>query len=158
MNDTTPQHPRLPENAAEHPYHDYFVTVSPDDIDMNDHANNVVYLRWVQEAATAHWERAVPPELAAAHAWVVTRHEIDYKHVARRGETLRVRTWVESMSALTSERHCEIRRDADGKLIARVRTLWCTVNPATGRPRRMNPDVPGYFGLKQEPSPIRSPQ
>jgi acyl-CoA thioesterase FadM len=52
------------------------------------------------------------------------------------------------MSALASERLCEIRRDADDKLIATVRTLWCTVHPATGRPRRMNSGIPGYFGLK----------
>jgi acyl-CoA thioester hydrolase len=150
MNETSNQEciPMLPEEVPEHPHHDYFVTVSPDDIDMNDHTNNVVYLRWVQEAAMAHWERTVPAKLAVAHAWVVTRHEIDYKHIARLGETLRVRTWVESMSALTSERLCEIRRDADSKLIARVRTLLCTVNPATGRPRRMDPGIPGHFGLK----------
>ena len=140
--------PKLSENSARFPYHDYFVTVSPDDIDLNDHANNVVYLRWVQEAATDHWEHAVPPELALAHTWVVTRHEIDYKHSARLGETLRVRTWVTSMSALTSERLCDIWRDTDNKLIAKVRTLWCTVNPATGRPRRMSSGIPDYFGLE----------
>ncbi len=31
------------------------VSVLPADIDEQNHVNNVVYLRWVQEVATAHW-------------------------------------------------------------------------------------------------------
>ena len=32
------------------------VPVFPGDIDAQDHVNNVVYLRWIQEVATAHWK------------------------------------------------------------------------------------------------------
>src|SRR5437016_6791822 len=31
------------------------VSVLPNDIDEQNHVNNTVYLRWVQEVATAHW-------------------------------------------------------------------------------------------------------
>ena len=31
------------------------VSVMPGDIDEQNHVNNTVYLRWVQEVATAHW-------------------------------------------------------------------------------------------------------
>jgi len=31
------------------------VSVMPEDIDEQNHVNNTVYLRWVQEVATAHW-------------------------------------------------------------------------------------------------------
>ena len=34
------------------------VSVVPGDIDEQNHVNNTVYLRWVQDVATAHW-RAV---------------------------------------------------------------------------------------------------
>ncbi|MDR3229213.1 MAG: acyl-CoA thioesterase [Puniceicoccales bacterium] len=141
--------PETPHQAEieTRPHHDHFVTVSDADIDVNHHANNVVYVRWVQEAATAHWEKTVPPEIAAANTWVVMRHEIDYKRAAKLGENLRVRTWVETMSAVVSERHCQIWRDSDNTLIAQVKTLWCTINPDTGRPRRMDPRIPAYFGI-----------
>lgn len=42
--------------------------IQSEDIDVLGHVNNVVYLRWVQEAAIAHWTAAATEEeqLAAA--------------------------------------------------------------------------------------------
>ena len=36
--------------------------ITPDDIDELGHVNNVVYLRWVQDVAIAHWSSAATPE------------------------------------------------------------------------------------------------
>lgn len=54
------------------------ITVSAGDIDVMGHVNNVVYLRYVQEAATAHWQALADVKLQTAVLWVVLRHEIDY--------------------------------------------------------------------------------
>ena len=83
------------------------ITVSPADIDGLGHVNNVVYLRWMQEAATAHWESAASPELRAAVSWVVSRHEIDYKAPAFLGDRLVARTWVGEVRGATWERFIE---------------------------------------------------
>src|SRR5205814_10311102 len=32
------------------------VSVMPEDIDEQNHVNNTVYLRWIQEVDTAHWK------------------------------------------------------------------------------------------------------
>ncbi|HTR80539.1 MAG TPA: acyl-CoA thioesterase, partial [Bacteroidota bacterium] len=72
------------------------VTVDPKDIDELGHVNNVVYLRWVQEAAVAHWLSGTSVEEQSGIVWVVLRHEIDYKHPARLGDPLLARTWVGS--------------------------------------------------------------
>jgi acyl-CoA thioester hydrolase len=125
--------------------HDYHVTAIAADIDTNDHVNNVVYIRWVQEAAEKHWQLAAGAELVDSIVWVVMSHEIEYKKPAHLGEALIVKTWVEQGSALTSERHCRIVREADGALIARVKTLWCAVNPANGKPRRLPSRVKEIF-------------
>ncbi|HEV8149859.1 MAG TPA: acyl-CoA thioesterase, partial [Gemmatimonadales bacterium] len=68
------------------------ITVRPADIDALGHVNNVVYLRWMQQAATAHWEQAASPAIRAQVGWVVIRHEIDYKAPAFVGEQLLART------------------------------------------------------------------
>jgi acyl-CoA thioester hydrolase len=136
------------DHSETRPHFDYFVTVAPEDIDVNNHANNVVYVRWVQEAAIKHWEHAAPADITANNFWVVTRHEIDYRRPAKLGDVLRVRTWVETMSAIVSERHCKIWRDSDQTLITQVKTTWCTINPETGRPRRMDPRIPAIFGVE----------
>jgi acyl-CoA thioester hydrolase len=130
------------------PAHDRFhhpLTVEATDIDANRHANNIAYLRWVQDAAVAHWQAAIEPELAAAMAWVVVRHEIDYKKPALLGDALVVQTWVNAISAATTERLCEIVRPADGQILARARTLWCALDPRTGRPRRIDDRIRAAF-------------
>ena len=37
------------------------VPVIPEDFDELGHVNNVVYLRWIQDIATAHWRAAATP-------------------------------------------------------------------------------------------------
>src|SRR5438105_2966053 len=64
------------------------ISVQPEDIDTMGHVNNIVYLRWVQDAATAHWMAAATEEQKAEYAWVVVRHEIDYLRPAVLGDEL----------------------------------------------------------------------
>jgi acyl-CoA thioester hydrolase len=121
--------------------------VQPADIDELDHVNNAVYLRWVQEVAVAHWRAVVPPETQAATLWVVLRHEIDYKAAAVMGDQLLIETWVGTASKISFERHTEIFRAADRQLIVRARTLWCPIDPATKRPKRIDPEVRALFSV-----------
>ncbi len=119
--------------------------VRVDDIDDLGHVNNVVYLRWVQDIAAAHWESATSPAERAEIGWVVLRHEIDYKHPARPGDQVIARTWVGTPSAATFERHTEILRARDQRVLARARSLWCPVHPGTGRLRRIDPTLHDRF-------------
>jgi acyl-CoA thioester hydrolase len=115
------------------------------DVDANGHVNNVVYLRWVQEAAVAHWTSVAAVEVRADVSWVVVRHEIDYKRPAFPGDALVARTWVDRITVATTERRCEILRGADGELLAKSLTVWCAIDPRTGKPRRIDPRVRSYF-------------
>ena len=64
------------------------------DIDELGHVNNAVWVRWIQDIATAHWQATAPAEHVAAYVWVVTRHEIDYRGNVVEGETVTGETWV----------------------------------------------------------------
>jgi acyl-CoA thioester hydrolase len=123
------------------------VPVVPTDIDELGHVNNTVYLRWVQEVATAHWRALAAPEAQAQIYWVVLRHEIDYKMPALPDDEIRLRTWVGTATRLTFERHTEICRAGDGELLARARTLWCPMNSGTGRPTRVPAEVRAQFSI-----------
>lgn len=116
-------------------------TVQSDDIDEQNHVNNTVYLRWVQEVATAHWRALASREAQEAIGWVVLRHEIDYKTPATLGEEIVLRTWVGKATRLTFERFTEIRCNGDGRLLSTARTLWCPISAQTGRPVRVPADV-----------------
>jgi acyl-CoA thioester hydrolase len=115
--------------------------VACDDIDELGHVSNVVYVRWVQEVASAHWQELAPEAMQAELLWVVVRHEIDYKAPAVLGDGVRLRTWVGIADGILFERHTEVRRTADGRLLARGRTLWCPVDPRTHRPKRVSPEL-----------------
>ena len=86
------------------------VRVAPADIDGQGHVNNTVYLRWVQDVATAHWEAIAPRAAQETVGWVVLRHEIDYKSAALLGDDVVLRTWVGKATRITFERFTEIRR------------------------------------------------
>lgn len=121
------------------------VPVLPDDIDEQNHVNNAVYLRWVQDVAVAHWQAIASPDAQEAIGWVVLRHEIDYKTPATLGDEIALRTWVGKASRLTFERFTEIRRKNDGQLLSKARTLWCPIDVNTGRPTRVSAEVRARF-------------
>ncbi len=121
------------------------VSVSRGDIDEQNHVNNTVYLRWVQGVATAHWQAVASPEAQETVGWVVLRHEIDYKTPAALGDKIILRTWIGKATRLTFERFTEIRRNGDGQLLSKARTLWCPINAQTGRPMRVPAEVRVQF-------------
>jgi acyl-CoA thioester hydrolase len=107
------------------------------DIDENGHVNNVVYLRWAQELAFAHWRAKAPVDEQDRWAWIVLRHEVDYRRALLPGETATARTWVDP-HADGPRFGRTVRIDGrDGAMCAQAYTTWCLVDAASGRPRRV---------------------
>jgi acyl-CoA thioester hydrolase len=131
----------------------YEVEVVGTDIDNLGHASNLVYLRWIQDAALAHStalgfsERAY---LDRGQVWVVRRHEIEYLRPAVAGDRLRVETRVATMKVANSVRRTEIFRDTE--LICRAATDWVYVDLARGRPVRIPEEMRAAFPLEPTPN------
>jgi acyl-CoA thioester hydrolase len=117
------------------------ITVSKNDIDELGHVNNVVYVRWVQEAAAAHWDSLASSEIKQKYVWVVLRHEIDYLSAAFENDTITATTWVGDSKGARSERFVHIANTKTGKLIAKAKTTWCMLDGATMRPKRVDEEV-----------------
>src|SRR3989339_2204208 len=117
------------------------ISVRPEDIDRLGHVNNTVYVRWVQDAAVAHWRAAAPQEAQETLVWVVARHEIDYRHPALLGEEILARTWVGPATRLAFERNTEILRASDDRVLAKARTIWVPLDVGTGRPCEVSAEV-----------------
>jgi acyl-CoA thioester hydrolase len=125
--------------------HTIQITAQPADIDENGHVSNLVYLRWVLEAAVSHstavgWPHARYLEFGAV--FVVRRHEIDYLAATMLGDVVHVTTYVDSWSAATSVRKTRIVKD--GKELARCVTTWAFIG-LNGRPRRIAPELVEAF-------------
>jgi len=121
------------------------IQVQANDIDQLGHVNNVTYVRWIQDVAVAHWKATAPEADQQKLLWIVLRHEIDYKQPAFLGQELIARTWVGNASRLKFERHTEVVRRSDGKLLVKALTLWCPIDAVTGRPIEVSGEVRRIF-------------
>lgn len=120
-------------------------TAQPDDIDALGHVNNAVWVRWIQEMATSHWQAVAAPAHIAAYYWVVTRHEIDYRGNIAAGESVTARTWIErEPKGAQFDRRVDFV-DAKGKVIVRANTTWTMIDKASGRLARVRPEVSAPF-------------
>jgi len=123
------------------------VTPGESDFDELGHVNNIVYVRWAQDIAVAHWRRIAPPAMIAADIWVALRHEIDYREPIRPGETAEVRTWLGAARGPRYDRHVDIRKPGAARFSARAVTEWCRIDRETGRPKRVTGEVFETFGV-----------
>ena len=123
------------------------LAVADADIDELGHVNNVVYLRWVQEVAVAHWRHSASAADQEKLIWVVVRHEIDYVQPALPGDDVVARTWVGGATRIRFERNTELLRARDRAVLARARTLWCPLDVRTGKPAAVSAEVRARFSV-----------
>jgi acyl-CoA thioester hydrolase len=133
--------------------HDF--SVDQADIDEFGHANNVVWVRWVNEAAMAH-SNAVgldPQALIAMRSmWIIRKHEIEYLAPAFAGERLSCFTWPAAVRGATSVRRNVFVRE--GKVLARAETLWALLHTETGKPRRVPVEMMHAYGFPVDQSRV----
>ncbi len=121
------------------------ITAQPDDIDELGHVNNAVWVRWIQDMATAHWNAIAPQEAIDRYIWVVTRHEIDYRGNVGAGETVTGRTWIsEPPKGARFWRNVSFT-GPDGKIKVVAKTNWAIIERASGRPVRVPVDLAELF-------------
>ena len=132
--------------------HVYDLLVPADAIDANGHANNVEFVRWMQDAAVDHADARGLTEgtKRAGATWLVRSHHVEYLRPAFAGERLRVLTWVADFRRAFSLRRYRFTRPADGALLARGETNWVFVDVATGKPKSVPAELQGMFELPPE--------
>lgn len=128
-------------------------TVIDAEIDVLGHANNIVYLHWMIDAAVAHsaaqgWPGERYHKLGGG--WVVRKHTIEYLQPAFSGEEIIVRTWVADMRKVQSQRRYEIIRVSDETRLAEAVTNWAFVNFKTGALQRIPTEVTEAFEIVAE--------
>ncbi len=120
--------------------------VAASDIDELGHVNNIVYLRYAQEIAIAHWRARAPAEVVDAYVWVVVRHEVDYRAQLELGDDVEVRTWVDAAPRGPSWiRFVEVYKTGAEKPAAQVMSTWIMLDAQTRRMKRVPPDLAARF-------------
>lgn len=135
------------------------IKVVADDIDGLGHANNAVYVSWLERCAWRHSQN-LGLDLAEYRrldrAMAVLRHEIDYLAAAYEDQELQMATWiVESDQRLKMDRRFQLVRPEDGATLLRARTTFVCIELSSGKPRRMPEEfVEGYGRAIQPPFPL----
>ncbi|TNE72478.1 MAG: acyl-CoA thioesterase [Gammaproteobacteria bacterium] len=116
------------------------LVVRAEDTDRLGHANNVVYVRWLEEVSWAHidslgmnWDL----HEQTGKAMAITRTEIDYLMPANEGDRLVLGTWLTGYDGkFRSSRQFQLVRPADGKTLVRAVSTHACVDLKSQRPSR----------------------
>lgn len=139
----------MPEIAWDFPDpHILKVRVLPEYIDVMQHTNNVVYLRWLEDVAWDHSRHLGLDEAAyrrLGYGVVARRHELDYLLPTFLGEEVWLATWIIRSDRLSLHRAYQFLRAADGQTVFRGRTHFVCVDIKEGRVRRMPPEFQAAY-------------
>jgi acyl-CoA thioester hydrolase len=133
----------LPKNHFRLP-----IEVTKADIDELNHVNNLVYLKWMIQAAVGHSKAlglGFEEFKKFGGLFVVRRHEIDYLRPAFLGDRLMLYTWSEPMESSRALRIYHLVREKDQKKMMEGKTFWAFVNPDTGRPTSIPDDLRAIY-------------
>jgi acyl-CoA thioester hydrolase len=126
------------------------LTVRAEDIDGLGHANNAVYVSWLERCAWRH-SQFLGLDLVEYRrldrAMAVLRHEIDYLASAYEGQQLQMATWiVESDQRLKMTRHFQLWRPEDASTLLRAQTTFVCIEISSGKPKRMPAEFLELYG------------
>ncbi|AYN35608.1 thioesterase [Streptomyces albus] len=118
-------------------------------MDAFGHVNNVVFLRYLEEARIDFMFRLAPGDGSPSFSGgsVVARHQIDYlRPLVHRHEPVLVESWVTKISAASLTIAYEIK-DEEGaeEIYVRASTLVVPYNLQTQRPRRISAEEKSFL-------------
>jgi acyl-CoA thioester hydrolase len=116
------------------------------DMDSFGHVNNVVYLRYLEQARV-EWMFTTAKAAGVAEfslGTVVARHEIEYKRpLVYRSDPVRVETWVTRVGHASFTVAYEVKDDESVYAVAE--TVLVPYDLAAGRPRRITAEERDYL-------------
>lgn len=124
------------------------IHIADQDIDRQGRVNNVCYVQWMQDLATAHtaakgWDMARYEALA--QGWVVRRHAVVYKRPALLGDDIMAATWISSFASRQCVRRYRFVRESDDAVLVEAETQWVYIDLTSGRPVRIPDELKAVF-------------
>ncbi|MFE7129548.1 acyl-CoA thioesterase [Streptomyces sp. NPDC057638] len=129
--------------------HLYHCPLRWSDMDAFGHVNNVVFLRYLEEARIDFMFRLRPRDGSPSFSGgsVVARHEIDYKlPLVHRHEPVIIESWVTKIGAASLTIAYEIKEaDDPQRVYVRASTVVVPYDLEAGRPRRITAEERHYL-------------
>jgi acyl-CoA thioester hydrolase len=120
------------------------------DMDAFGHVNNVVFLRYLEEARIDFMFRLAPGDGSPSFSGgsVVARHEIDYKRpLVHRHEPVIIESWVTKIAAASLTIAYEVKDDEGpaAQVYVRASTIIVPYDLGAERPRRISAEEKAFL-------------
>ncbi|MCZ4102034.1 acyl-CoA thioesterase [Streptomyces sp. So13.3] len=134
--------------------HIYSCPLRWSDMDAFGHVNNVVFLRYLEEARIDFMFRLAPGEGSTSFTGgsVVARHEIDYlRPLVHRHAPVTIESWVTKIGAASMTVAYEIKDEE--AVYVRASTIVVPYDLAEARPRRISPEERSFLEAYRDEPP-----
>ncbi|UYQ62171.1 acyl-CoA thioesterase [Streptomyces peucetius] len=129
--------------------HIYHCPLRWSDMDAFGHVNNVVFLRYLEEARIDFMFRLAPGDGSPSFSGgsVVARHEIDYvRPLVHRHEPVIIESWVTKINAASLTIAYEVKEaDDPTKVYVRASTVVVPFDLEAQRPRRITAEEKSFL-------------
>ena len=124
------------------------IPIKKEYIDMNGHVNNVVFLQLMQDIAIEHsningYTLKKYQELQTT--WIAKKHCIDYLKPLFLGDSVKLTTWIESISRAFAIRKYEFTNTKDNSLVCKGESTWVYINLKNNRPCKIDSKLKEAF-------------
>jgi acyl-CoA thioester hydrolase len=124
--------------------------VSPEEIDLYQHANNVTYVSQLEITSWAHSNHlglTIEQYKALDRGMAISRHEINYLAAAHVNDVIDCATWiVQCDNRLKLARQFQFIRRGDKQTLLTARTEFVCIALSTGKPKRMPKEFVDVYG------------
>ena len=112
------------------------IKITEEYIDLNNHVNNVQYVKWVEEIAAEHWDSVKHKLDFPDDIWMLLDHHIQYKKQVYLGDVITIKTYPKSPEGIRQPRKVEFY--CNDVLVVDSLTLWVFIDKKTQKIKRLD--------------------
>ena len=112
------------------------IKITEEYIDLNNHVNNVQYVKWVEEIASEHWDSVKNKLGFPDDIWMLLDHHIQYKKQVYLGDVITIKTYPKPPEGIRQPRKVEFY--CDDTLVVDSLTLWVFIDKETQKIKRLD--------------------
>lgn len=112
------------------------IKITEQHIDVNNHVNNVQYVKWVEEIAGEHWDSVKNKLGFPDDIWMLLDHHIQYKKQVYLGDVISIKTYPKPPEGIRQPRKVEFY--CNDTLVVDSLTLWVFIDKETQKIKRLD--------------------
>lgn len=127
------------------------IAVRPHEIDWNRHVNQSVYLDYLLHARVDQMKRGYKMPIESffkrGYSWITRSISIEYLSSVFMGETIIVRTWIESVDKKGVTVKFQMLKKKDMSLATEGTAVFVLINAKTGQPEVIPDDIRSKYSI-----------